>query len=55
MSKAQIRKLETILGKLENLEQVVLDREINEWIHAGKNELLRALNLAEAHLRTKND
>lgn len=47
MSKAQIAKLETVLGKLENLEAQTADARIRERLHAGKNELLQALRLAE--------
>jgi hypothetical protein len=47
MTKAQQARLHTILGKLENLEHIVRDSEIKERLHAGKNELLEALNLAD--------
>jgi len=47
MTKAQIKKLETVLAKLENLQNQVADRSIRERLGAGKNELLRALSEAE--------
>lgn len=46
-TKAQIKKLETILGKLENLEHEVQDRRVREYLHAGKNELLSALRATD--------
>lgn len=46
MTKAQIKKLETILGKLENLENEVADPSIRDRLHSGKNEILRALQEA---------
>lgn len=47
MNKAQIKKLETILGKLENLEHQISDSRIRERLHAGKNELLSALRASD--------
>ncbi len=47
VTKAQVKKLETILGKLENLERQVADDRIRERLHAGKNELLDALSMSE--------
>lgn len=50
MTKAQIKKLETILGKLENLQNQVSDASIRDRLGSGKNELLRALSAAERDL-----
>ena len=47
MTKAQIKKLHTVLAKLETLENQVADRGIRERINSGKRELLRALSDAE--------
>lgn len=47
MTKAQIKKLETVLAKLEALQNEVADRAIAERLGYGKSELLRALSAAE--------
>lgn len=47
MTKAQLKRLCTILGKLEALQNEVANEKIRERLGAGKNELLRALTLAE--------
>lgn len=47
MTKAQLKKLETVLAKLEALENEVADRGARERLRAGKNELLRAWNDAQ--------
>jgi ABC-type transport system involved in cytochrome c biogenesis ATPase subunit len=44
MTKAQIRKLETILGKLEALQNEVESPAIRGRLGDGKKELLRALS-----------
>lgn len=44
---AQVRRLETVLGKLENLENLVGDRLAREWLNKGKRELLEALRVME--------
>ena len=43
MTRADERKLETILAKTETLESQTLDRFLRERLHAAKNEMLRAL------------
>lgn len=50
MNKAQISKLETILGKLESLQNEVKDREIKDDLDNGKSDLIRALRTAEEKL-----
>lgn len=42
MTKAQVRKLETILAKTESLENEVLDVRVKERLSAAKREMLRA-------------
>lgn len=48
MTKVQIKKLETILGKLEALQNEVTGPQ-RDRLGAGKAELLRALNEAESY------
>lgn len=48
MTPAQIRKLHTILVKLENLENEVSDPPARGRLHEAKNELLRALAMYRA-------
>lgn len=43
MNKEQVKKLETILGKLEALENQVNDNRIRERLSSAKRELMRAL------------
>jgi hypothetical protein len=43
MTKKQVEKLETILAKLEALENEVVDTSARERLSAAKRELLRAL------------
>jgi hypothetical protein len=52
MSKAQIRKLHTILAKLEALEKEVGDPPVCRSLRSGKNELLRALAMCETAANT---
>jgi hypothetical protein len=47
MTQRQIRKLETILGKLEALEHETTDRVAREALHSGKNALLIALRCSD--------
>lgn len=47
MTKAQIKKLESIIGKLEMLENQTNDRSIRDKLNSGKNELLRALRMTD--------
>lgn len=47
MTRAQIRKLESLLGKLEALENETTDARVREYLHRAKNELLTALRRAE--------
>jgi hypothetical protein len=49
MTKAQIKKLETVLAKLESLQNSVADSAIRERLGRGKSELLTALTMAERH------
>lgn len=46
MTRAQMRKLETILTKLEALENEVKDADVRGSLGDGKSELLRALRKA---------
>lgn len=43
MTKAQIKKLETVLAKLEALQGQVASERARELLGKGKNELLYAL------------
>lgn len=47
MNKAQLKKLNTILEKLESLQNEVKDEAIREELGNGKNRLIVALRLAD--------
>jgi hypothetical protein len=47
MTRKQTKRLEMILGKLEALQNEVRDSDIRDRLGSGKNELLRALSLAD--------
>lgn len=47
VTKTQIKKLETILAKLETLEHEVKVGRVREYLHSGKNELLSALRASD--------
>ena len=46
MTKAQIKKLESILSRVECLQNEVSDASIKDYIGKAKNELLSALRKA---------
>lgn len=48
MTAAQIKKLHTLLGKTEALQNQVSDERIAERLERAKEQLFRALSLAEA-------
>jgi hypothetical protein len=49
MTKAQIKKINTLTGRLEALQHEIrgADREVVEAVAAAKNEMMRALRRAE--------
>ena len=48
MTKQQIKKLETILARLESLEHETADTRVRGYLHDGKSDLLAALRAADA-------
>tara|TARA_R110000868_G_scaffold409885_2_gene696355 strand:- start:429 stop:569 length:141 start_codon:yes stop_codon:yes gene_type:complete len=46
MTKAQQKRLETILAKLEALQNEVSNDRVREYLGDGKSDLLRALRTA---------
>ena len=44
MTRSQIKELETIIGKLEALQQGIADFQIRDLVGIGKKALIVALN-----------